>query len=76
MLVGGILKTKAPTKAPEVISFTPVQTMVEVLWLFRDDKVGFVVVSRWPGGQWRPQSPRAPFEPPPDMGIRLAASGC
>ncbi len=72
MLVGGVLKTKAP----EVISFTPVQTMVEVLRLFRDDNIGFVVVSCWPWGQWRPQSPRAPFEPPPDMGIRPAASGC
>ena len=42
MLVGEILKTKAP----EVISVTPGQTMVEVLRLFRDNNIGFVVVSR------------------------------
>jgi CBS domain-containing protein len=45
MLVGQILKTKAP----EVISVTPDQTMVEVLRLFRDKNIGFVVVSRSPG---------------------------
>jgi CBS domain-containing protein len=45
MLVGEILKTKAP----EVISVTPDQTMVEVLRLFRDNNIGFVVVSRSPG---------------------------
>ncbi|HEX2136557.1 MAG TPA: CBS domain-containing protein [Microvirga sp.] len=45
MLVGDILKTKAP----EVISVTPGQTMVEVLRLFRDKDIGFVVVGRSPG---------------------------
>lgn len=45
MFVGEILKTKAP----EVISVTPGQTMVEVLQLFRDNNIGFVVVSRSPG---------------------------
>lgn len=45
MLVCQILKTKAP----EVISVTPNQTMVEVLRLFRDNNIGFVVVSRFPG---------------------------
>ena len=45
MLVGEILKNKAP----EVISVTPDQTMVEVLRLFRDNNIGFVVVSRRPG---------------------------
>jgi CBS domain-containing protein len=45
MLVGQILQTKAP----EVISVTPGQTMVEVLQLFRDNNIGFVVVSRSPG---------------------------
>jgi CBS domain-containing protein len=45
MLVCEILKTKAP----EVISVTPDQTMVEVLRLFRDNNIGFVVVSRWSG---------------------------
>jgi CBS domain-containing protein len=45
MLVCQILKTKAP----EVISVTPGQTMVEVLRLFRDNNIGFVVVSRFPG---------------------------
>jgi CBS domain-containing protein len=45
MLVGEILKTKAP----EVISVTPDQTMVEVLRLFRDNNIGFVVVSRSTG---------------------------
>jgi CBS domain-containing protein len=45
MLVGEILKTKAT----EIISVTPGQTMVEVLRLFRDSNIGFVVVSRRPG---------------------------
>ena len=45
MRVGDILKTKAP----EVISVTPGQTMVEVLRLFREKNIGFVVVSRSPG---------------------------
>ena len=45
MLVGEILKTKAR----EVISVTPGQTMVEVLRLFRDKDIGFVVVGRSPG---------------------------
>ncbi|WP_192362931.1 CBS domain-containing protein [Mesorhizobium mediterraneum] len=45
MLVGQILKTKSP----EVISVTPDQTIVEVLRLFRDKNIGFVVVSRSPG---------------------------
>jgi CBS domain-containing protein len=45
MLVVEILQTKAP----EVISVTPGQTMVEVLRLFRDNNIGFVVVSRRPG---------------------------
>jgi CBS domain-containing protein len=45
MLVCQILKTKAP----KVFSVTPGQTMVEVLRLFRDNNIGFVVVSRFPG---------------------------
>jgi len=45
MFVGEILRTKAP----EVISVGPGQTMVEVLRLFRDNNIGFVVVSRAPG---------------------------
>src|SRR5260370_32319748 len=45
MYVGEILRTKAP----EVISVTPDQTMVEVLHLFRDNNIGFVVVSHSPG---------------------------
>ena len=42
MFVGEILKTKAP----EVIAVAPGQTMVEVLQLFRDYNIGFVVVGR------------------------------
>ena len=45
MHVSEILKTKAP----EVISVTPGQTMVEVLRLFREKNIGFVVVSSSPG---------------------------
>jgi len=45
MRVCEILKSKAP----EVISVTPGQTMVEVLRLFRDNNIGFVVVCRSPG---------------------------
>ena len=37
------------TKSPELISVTPDQTMVEVLRLFRENNIGFVVVSRFPG---------------------------
>lgn len=37
------------TKSPELISVTPDLTMVEVLRLFRDNNIGFVVVSRSPG---------------------------
>ena len=37
------------TKSPELISVTPDQTMVEVLRLFRENNIGFVVVSRLPG---------------------------
>jgi CBS domain-containing protein len=45
MLVGEILKTKAP----EIISVTPDQTMVDVLRLFRANNIGFVVVCRGTG---------------------------
>lgn len=45
MLVCQILKTKSP----ELISVTPDQTIVEVLRLFRDNNIGFVVVSSSPG---------------------------
>lgn len=45
MLVCQILKNKAPG----VISVTPAQTMTEVLQLFRDNNIGFVIVSRSPG---------------------------
>ena len=45
MLVCQILKIKAP----EVVSVTPSQTMVEVLRLFRENNIGCVVVSRFPG---------------------------
>ena len=41
MFVAEILKTKAP----EVISIAPDQTMVEALQLFRENNIGFVVVS-------------------------------
>jgi CBS domain-containing protein len=45
MLVGAILNAKAP----EVISVTPDQTMMDVLQVFQDNNIGFVVVSRSPG---------------------------
>jgi CBS domain-containing protein len=45
MFVGEILRTKNP----EVISIAPDQTMVEVLQLFRENNIGFVVVGRSPG---------------------------
>lgn len=45
MLVHQILKGKSP----EVISVNPDQTMLEVLRLFRDNNIGFVVVGRSPG---------------------------
>lgn len=45
MLVCQILKSKAP----EVVSVAPGQTMVEVLRLFRENNIGFVIVSRFPG---------------------------
>jgi CBS domain-containing protein len=45
MLVCQILKGKSP----EVISVTPDQTMVEVLQLFREHNIGFVIVRRSPG---------------------------
>ncbi|PSH65380.1 MULTISPECIES: CBS domain-containing protein [Phyllobacterium] len=37
------------TKSPELISVTPDQPMIEALQLFRDNNIGFVVVSRSPG---------------------------
>ena len=45
MLVCEILKTMAP----EVISVTPDQTILEVLQVFRDNNIGFVVVGYSPG---------------------------
>jgi CBS domain-containing protein len=45
MLICHILNTKALG----VISVTPGQTMVEVLRLFRDNNIGFVMVSHRPG---------------------------
>src|SRR5262245_27850285 len=45
MLVGDILENKAAG----VISVSPDQTIVEVLQLFRDNNIGFVVVSSSPG---------------------------
>ena len=45
MHVCQILKTKSPGH----ISVAPDQTMAEVLRLFRDKNIGFVVVSRSPG---------------------------
>jgi CBS domain-containing protein len=45
MLVIDILKTKTP----EIVSVTPSHTMVEVLRLFRDSNIGFVVVAGRPG---------------------------
>jgi CBS domain-containing protein len=45
MHVAEILKTKVV----EVISVTPDHTMVEVLRLFRERNIGFVVVGRSPG---------------------------
>jgi CBS domain-containing protein len=37
------------SKSPQLISVTPDEPMVEVLRLFRDNNIGFVVVSRSPG---------------------------
>lgn len=45
MLVCQILKSKAP----EIVAVTPNHTMVEVLRVFRERNIGFVVVSRRPG---------------------------
>ncbi|MEW6645053.1 MAG: CBS domain-containing protein [Pseudomonadota bacterium] len=45
MFVGDILETKAAG----VISVSPDQTVVEVLQLFRDNNIGFVVVSNSAG---------------------------
>ncbi|MBZ9793907.1 CBS domain-containing protein [Rhizobium sp. 3T7] len=45
MLVCQILKTKSP----EIVSVTPDHTMVEVLRLFRENNIGFVIVGRSPG---------------------------
>ncbi|MEH2476326.1 CBS domain-containing protein [Nitrobacteraceae bacterium AZCC 2161] len=45
MFVGEILDTKTAG----VISVTPDHTMVEVLRLFRESNIGFVIVSRSPG---------------------------
>ncbi|MEO5324539.1 CBS domain-containing protein [Mesorhizobium sp. CC13] len=45
MLICEILKTKAPG----VIAVAPEMTIVEVLRLFRDSNIGFVVVNRSPG---------------------------
>ncbi|PTM96255.1 CBS domain-containing protein [Mycoplana dimorpha] len=36
-------------KSPEVISVTPDETMLEVLRLFRDNNIGFVIVRGAPG---------------------------
>ena len=45
MLVGEIVKDKGAG----VIAVAPDQAMVEILRLFRDNNIGFVVVSRSPG---------------------------
>lgn len=45
MFVGEILRGKAL----EIISITPNHTMVDVLRLFQDHNIGFVIVSRSPG---------------------------
>ena len=45
MLICQILKNKAPG----VVTVTPDQTMVDVLRLFRDNNIGFVLVSHGPG---------------------------
>lgn len=45
MLICEILRTKAPG----VISVVPDTTIVDVLRLFRDNNIGFVVVGRSPG---------------------------
>jgi len=45
MLVGEIMKNKGVG----VVAVTPDQTMLEVLKLFRDNNIGFVVVSRASG---------------------------
>ncbi len=37
-------------KDPEIISVTPGETMVEVLRLFRENNIGFVVVKPWARG--------------------------
>jgi CBS domain-containing protein len=37
------------SKSPEIISVTPDHTMVEVLRLFRENNIGFVIVGRFPG---------------------------
>lgn len=45
MLIGEILQNKSA----EIISVTPGQTVMEVLRLFRDNNIGFVVVRRSSG---------------------------
>ncbi len=45
MLICHILKNKTPG----IVTVTPGQTMVDVLRLFRDNNIGFVVVGRRPG---------------------------
>ncbi|QEL22185.1 CBS domain-containing protein [Bosea sp. F3-2] len=45
MFVCDILKGKAP----DIIAVTPNHTMVDVLRVFRDNNIGFVVVARSPG---------------------------
>ncbi|OWW04224.1 histidine kinase [Rhizobium sp. R72] len=37
------------SKSPEIISVAPDHTMVEVLRLFRENNIGFVIVGRSPG---------------------------
>ncbi|MBD9450104.1 MULTISPECIES: CBS domain-containing protein [unclassified Rhizobium] len=37
------------SKSPEIVSVTPNHTMVEVLRLFRENNIGFVIVARYPG---------------------------
>ena len=71
MLVGEILKTKAP----EIISVTPGQTMVEVLRLFRDRNIGFVIVSRSTGEYLGTVSERDCAMPWPTMEPRRPRCG-
>ena len=61
------------SKSPEIVSVTPNHTMVEVLRLFRENNIGFVIVALTPGNAWErcrngtaamPSPNMAPKHPP------------